>query len=70
MLAWILSAFTIAVFWLMGNRSVWGPRLGVLSQLLWCYFAVSTKNYGLLPCCGLLAVVHIRNCLKWRKERR
>ena len=66
-MTWILSATSIIGLWLMGNQSKWGPRLGLLNQILWVYFILSTKQYGLLPGVILYTIVHIRNILKWEK---
>ena len=64
-MTWILSCTSILGLWLMGNKSIWGPRLGLLNQVLWVYFILATKQYGLLPGVILYTVVHIRNIIKW-----
>jgi hypothetical protein len=68
-MGYILSCLTIVIFILMGNKTVWGPIVGFFSQFLWAYYTIYViKDYGLF--CGVvfLAVVQLRNWIKWRKE--
>jgi hypothetical protein len=64
---WVLSITSCLMLWLMGNRSKWGPRVGILNQALWIIYAISIDQVGLLL--GVLAytVIHIRNCFKWER---
>ena len=66
-LAWILSATSAVMLWLMGNKNKWGPRLGLLNQVLWLAFCLALKQWGLLPGIIIYAIVHIRNMLQWEK---
>ena len=63
---YVLSAFTIYVFLLAGNknRSTW--LVALASQVLWAIWIVSTKAWGLLPGTIVLTCVFIRNYLKWK----
>lgn len=67
-MAWILSFTSVLMLWLMGNKSKWGPRLGLLNQILWFAYAIMIKEYGLLPGVVLYAIVHVRNLLAWEKK--
>lgn len=62
---WILSLCSTVMLWLMGNKSIWGPRVGLAVQVLWLYFAIESKNYGLVPGVAMFAFVHIRNLHRW-----
>lgn len=64
---WLLSGISALMLWQMGNKSIWGPRIGLAAQVLWLYFAIDSKNYGLVPGVAMFAVVHIRNLHKWSK---
>ena len=68
MLPWTLSALTIIIIWLMGNKSLWGPRLGFFGQGLWIWFAISSHNLGLLPSCVALLIVYGRAWRKWARS--
>lgn len=66
---WILSATSIAMLYLMGNKSKWGPLVGVTSQALWIYYVITTKQYGLVPGVLMFTAVHVRNLIKWSREK-
>ncbi len=65
---WLISIISCIILWLMGNKSKWGPRLGILNQTLWIIYAVSIEQYGLLLGVLTYTVIHIRNCIKWETE--
>ena len=64
-MSWILSATSAAMLWLMGNKSKWGPRLGLLNQVLWIIYSVATEQWGLLPGVALYTAIHLRNIARW-----
>lgn len=65
---WILSLLSCIMLWMMGNRNKYAPLLGIFAQVLWIYYAISLKQYGLLLGALLYTVVHIRNTILWWKE--
>ena len=67
-LSWVLSATSGAMLWLMGNRSKWGPRLGLANQVLWVIYAVWLRQWGLLPGVIAYAVIHVRNLVRWQRN--
>ena len=67
-MAWILSATSATMLWQMGNKSKWGPRIGVANQMLWIIYAIWTKQWGLLPGVILYTLIHIRNVVRWEGE--
>lgn len=64
-----LSANTIALMWLVGNRRTLGWVLGLAGQAMWFVFIAVFDAYGLLPLAVVLTVVYARNLAKWRKEQ-
>src|SRR5580765_7166044 len=66
-LSLLLSATTLTVMWLAGNKNPWAWRIGLFSQALWAWFAVETKAYGLLPMNAALVVVYVRNLIRWQR---
>jgi len=66
---WVLSFTSCLVLWLMGEKSKWGPMVGIANQALWLVYAVSLKEWGLLVGVIAYAVIHIRNCFKWEAEK-
>lgn len=63
---WLLSAVTIWMTVLAGNkhRSAW--LVGLLNQALWLVWIAASQTWGLLPMNLALWVVYGRNHLKWR----
>ncbi len=66
---WVLSAVSMLVLWLMGNKNKYGPIIGVIGQILWIYYALSIKQYGLLAGTIGYLVIHCRNSYKWLKSK-
>lgn len=66
-LPWLLSAITIYMTVLAGNkhRNAW--LFGLVNQALWLIWILATASYGLLPMNAALWVVYGRNHLKWSR---
>ena len=62
---WLMSAITIYMTLLAGNkhRNAWA--VGLFNQALWLAWILASKNYGFLPMNLALWVVYTRNHLKW-----
>jgi hypothetical protein len=67
---WILSITSMITLWLMGNKNKYAPIVGIVSQILWIYYAVSIKQYGLIIGTVGYLIIHIRNSFKWIKENK
>ena len=65
MLSWVLSGTSAVMLWLMGNKTKWGPRVGIANQVLWIIYAIWTQQWGLLPGVLLYTAIHIRNLIRW-----
>lgn len=65
-LPYLLSANTIYLMLLAGNkkRSAW--LFGLFGQLAWLVWILLSESYGLLPMNIALWVVYGRNYLKWK----
>lgn len=63
-----LSANTIALMWLVGDRRILGWGLGVAGQAVWFVFIFVFDAYGLLPLAVVLTAVYSRNLIKWRRD--
>lgn len=66
-MTWTISVVSVVVLWLMGNKSKWGPRIGLLNQLLWFWFVFSEKQYGLLLGVIMFTIVQARNLIRWER---
>ena len=67
-LPWLLSAITIWMTVMAGNkhRSAW--LIGLVNQALWLGWIVASSAWGLRHMNLALWVVYGRNHLKWAKE--
>lgn len=65
LLSWILSGTSAVMLWLMGNKTKWGPRVGIANQVLWIIYCAWTQQWGLLPGVLLYTAIHIRNLVRW-----
>jgi hypothetical protein len=66
-LPWLLSAVTIWMTLLAGNKHprVW--LVGLCNQFLWLIWIVISGAWGLLPMNIALWIVYSRNHLKWSR---
>lgn len=65
-LPWLLSAITIYMNVLGGNKTRWAWAVGLGNQALWLIWIVATGTWGLIPMNIALWIVYGRNHLKWR----
>jgi len=66
-LPWLLSAITIYMTILAGNKHPKAWAFGLLNQALWLVWIVASSAWGLLPMNLALWVVYARNHVKWAK---
>jgi hypothetical protein len=66
---WLLSANTLTLTYLVGNKSNAGWLLGVIGQAMWFLFIVTWQVWGLLPLAIGLTVLYARNLVKWHREK-
>jgi hypothetical protein len=66
-LPWPLSAITIYMTILAGNKSRNAWLYGLVNQALWLLWILTTGAYGLLPMNAALWLLYGRNHLKWSR---
>jgi hypothetical protein len=64
-LPYLLSAITIWMTLLAGNKHHGAWLVGLVGQALWLVWIVATAAWGLLPLNGALWIVYARNHWKW-----
>jgi hypothetical protein len=62
------SALSLTGQWFYGNKSKWGPILGLSAQVPWWIIMVTQGLWGLLPVNIFTGIIHARNLWKWIKE--
>lgn len=68
-LPWLMSAITIYMTVLAGNKSKYAWAVGLFNQALWLFWIVSTSSWGFLPMNAALWIVYWRNHFKWKADR-
>lgn len=69
-LPWLLSAITIYMNVLAGNKRSGAWAIGLGNQALWLLWIVLTGTWGLLPMNIALWIVYARNLRKWSGEEK
>lgn len=64
-LPWLLSALTIWMTVLAGNKHPSAWLVGLANQMLWLVWIVTSASWGLLPMNIALWIVYGRNHWKW-----
>lgn len=67
-LPWLLSAVTIWMTLLAGNKHRLAWAIGLCNQALWLGWIIAAEAWGLLPMNLALWVVYGRNHLKWARQ--
>jgi nicotinamide riboside transporter PnuC len=61
------SLSTLLAMWLMGNRTVWGPAIAILSEAFWTVLIFHNHLWGILPLTVALIIIQTRNMIKWSR---
>ncbi len=65
-LPYCLSAFTLWMMYLAGNKNPLAWKIGLANQVLWVTWIVVSGTWGLALLTGCLIIMYTRNLLKWR----
>ena len=68
-LPWLLSAITIWMTVLAGNKSRHAWAVGLCNQALWLVWIAAAQAWGLLPMNLALWIVYTRNHVKWMPKK-
>lgn len=66
-LPWLLSAVTIWMTLLAGNKHRWAWAVGLGNQGLWLGWILASASWGLIPMNIALWAVYARNHVKWSR---
>ena len=69
-LPWVLSAVTIWMTVLAGNKHRHAWAIGLGNQMLWLVWIVASGTWGLIPMNLILWMIYARNHLKWDHDAR
>ena len=69
-LPWLLSAITIYMTVMAGNKHRMAWAIGLVNQALWLVWIISSSAWGLIPMNVALWVAYGRNHLKWNADEK
>ena len=64
----LASLTTLASMWFYGSKHTLGPGLAVAGQVFWWIIMFQGALWGLLPLNIAMAIIHVRNLIKWRND--
>lgn len=67
-LPYLMSAITIYTMFLAGNKTKKAWVVGLVNQIFWFTWIITSQSWGLLPMTFAMCFVYTRNYLKWKKE--
>lgn len=69
-LPWVMSAITLYMTFLQGRKTWKAWAVGLANQLLWLWFVIETRTWGLLPLNIGLWWLYARNLRIWYRDER
>lgn len=66
-LPWLLSAITIWMTVLAGNKHPLAWFIGLVNQALWFVWILAAEEWGFIPMNAALWIVYARNHFKWNQ---
>lgn len=63
---WFMSAVTIWMTVMAGNKHPSAWLIGLCNQALWLAWIVTSESWGLIPMNIALWIVYARNHMKWK----
>lgn len=67
-LPWLMSAVTIYMTLMAGNKHPKAWAMGLVNQALWLLWIVASSAWGLLPMNAALWIVYARNHMRWNTD--
>jgi lipid-A-disaccharide synthase-like uncharacterized protein len=64
----LLAATFLISLVLVGRKNPWGWALGILGEVLWVVYAVSTRQCAFIVSAAAYAAICLRNLRAWRRH--
>lgn len=64
----VATVATLSSTWLMGNKHITGPFVGLIGDVAFMVINALAGLWLLVPVAMLSFVIHTRNAIKWWKE--
>lgn len=66
----VISVTTLISAWYIGNKNVWGQRLGLFANIQWWIYVIAFQRWGLVPMEIFFTAITLRNLIKWERENK
>ena len=66
--SWLLMVVGVTSLILAGRGYWWAWLIGLVSEALWIWYAIDTKQWGFIPFALVYAAVYIINATTWAKK--
>jgi hypothetical protein len=63
----LLTTMFLASLILVGRKNAWGWAAGILDELLWIAYAITTRQWPFLVSAGVYMVICFHNLRTWRR---
>jgi len=64
-----LAAGSMTGLWIAGKRPLQGWLVLLIMEVLWCWYSVATKQYGLGILCLAYGIIYLANTIReWKKK--
>ena len=66
--SYVLALSGVVAIYFIGRKRIWGWIWATLNEVMWIYYAVTTKQYGFIFAAIAYSVVYIKSYLHWKRE--
>lgn len=68
MWSWVLAFIGVSGIFLVGRKTIWGWVVLFLNEVLWIFYALTTKQYGFIFAAVAYGIVYVKSFMHWRKD--
>ncbi len=68
--SWLLAAMGITTIFFAGKKKWWAWTIGIVTETLWVYYSIVTKQYGFIVASFVYIAIYFKNTRSWRKDDR
>ena len=68
MWSWVLAFIGVSGIFLVGRKTIWGWLVLFLNEVLWIFYALTTKQYGFIFAAVAYGIVYVKSFMHWRKD--
>ena len=66
--SWLLAAMGITTIFFAGKKKWWAWIIGIVTETLWVYYSIVTKQYGFIIASLVYIAIYFKNTRAWRSD--